>query len=71
MFFPSAKLGSSLLTFIFLPFLLSPVFSFAAVFNVKNSAELQDALATAASNGEDDTINIAAGIKVNYNLLLS
>lgn len=61
MFISSTKLGSFLITFIFLSFLLSPVFGFAAVFNVNNSAELQDALSTAASNGEDDTINIAAG----------
>ncbi len=33
----------------------------AAVFNVSNSTELQNALNTAASNGENDTINIASG----------
>ena len=33
----------------------------AAVFNVSNSTELQNALNTAASNGEDDVINVASG----------
>jgi len=33
----------------------------AAVFNVTNETELRSALSTAASNGQNDTINIAAG----------
>ena len=33
----------------------------AAVFNVTNPTELQTALTTAQSNGENDTINVAAG----------
>jgi hypothetical protein len=35
--------------------------SHAATFNVTTEAELQDALTEAQGNGEDDTINIAAG----------
>src|SRR3990170_3373900 len=50
-----------LLALFLLSFMLMPVGSFAAVFNVANEAELQDALDTAGGNGEDDTINIAAG----------
>lgn len=33
----------------------------AATFNVTNASQLQTALTTAAGNGVDDTINIAAG----------
>ena len=35
--------------------------SFSAEFNVTDEIELQNALSNAGSNGEDDTINIAAG----------
>ncbi len=38
---------------------------YGAVFNVANSTEFQNALIIAKSNGEDDTINVAAGI---YNI---
>ena len=38
-----------------------PTASLAAVFNVTNSTELQNALTTAGSNGEADTINIGPG----------
>jgi hypothetical protein len=38
-----------------------PVSGVTAVFDVTNSTELQNALTAAQSNGEDDTINIAAG----------
>lgn len=41
--------------------LLFSVQSFAATFNVSDVSGLSSALSTAASNGEDDTINIAAG----------
>jgi hypothetical protein len=34
----------------------------AAVFNVANVTQFQDALTTAGTNSEDDTINVAAGI---------
>ena len=34
----------------------------AAIFDVTNVAELQNALTTAKSNGQDDTINLASGI---------
>ena len=33
----------------------------AAVFNVNNVTDFQTALTTAATNGEDDTINVASG----------
>jgi parallel beta-helix repeat protein len=43
-------------------FCFSSLFSAeAAVFNVANVAEFQDALATAQGNGEDDTINLSPG----------
>ena len=58
---------SKLLTFLF-SFLFCISFfisihdvSEAAVFNVTNSMEFQDALDTASMNGEADTINLAAG----------
>ena len=47
----------SLGTFFFLSF----SFGQAAVFNVSNPAEFQSALTAAGSNGEEDTINLAAG----------
>ncbi|MFH1954025.1 MAG: right-handed parallel beta-helix repeat-containing protein [Pseudomonadota bacterium] len=40
---------------------LTPIFSFGATFCVSNSTELQNALTTAQSNGEDDTIQIVQG----------
>ncbi len=40
---------------------LFPTVSFGAIFCVSNEAELQTALTTAASNGEDDTIKIVQG----------
>ena len=40
----------------------APPFSAAANFNVSNSAEFQTALTTAQSNGENDTITLAAGL---------
>jgi len=39
----------------------SPTFCLAATFCVSNETELQTALTTAASNGEDDTIQIVQG----------
>ena len=41
--------------------LLFTVQSFAATFNVSDVSALSSALSTASNNGEDDTINIAAG----------
>jgi hypothetical protein len=38
---------------------------YGAVFNVTNPTELQNALNRAKNNGQDDTINVAAGI---YNI---
>lgn len=49
-------------------FLLLPSFLHAATFSVSTVSQLETALATAESNGEDDTINIAAG---TYNLTAS
>src|SRR3972149_941723 len=49
-----------LLTFIFLLFSLLTGVN-AAVFNVTNVTEFQSALDAAENNGEDDTINVAAG----------
>lgn len=40
---------------------LIPTFSFGATFCVNNATELQTALTTAASNGEDNTIKIVQG----------
>ena len=40
---------------------LTPTFSFAATFCVSNATELQTALTTAQSNGEDDTIQVVQG----------
>jgi predicted outer membrane repeat protein len=40
---------------------LIPAFSFGATFCVSNATDLQTALTTAASNGEDDTIQIVQG----------
>jgi len=42
--------------------LLYPLEVKSAVFNVTNEDELRDALSMAESNGEDDVINIAAGV---------
>lgn len=42
-------------------FLLLPSFLHAAIFSVSTVSQLETALATAENNGEDDTINIAAG----------
>ncbi len=39
----------------------APLFSMAANFDVNNPAEFQTALTTAQANGENDTINVAAG----------
>ena len=39
----------------------APLFSMAANFNVNNPTEFQTALTTAQANGENDTINVAAG----------
>ena len=44
-----------------LSLLLNPSSSFGATFCVSNSTEFQSALTTAASNGEDDTIQIIQG----------
>ena len=45
---------------------------FAATFNVSNATEFQNALTTAASNGEDDIINVsAATIILSTNLYYS
>jgi len=38
-----------------------PTFSLGATFCVSNASDLQTALTTAASNGEDDTIKIVQG----------
>ena len=40
---------------------LNPSFSFGATFCVSNATELQTALTTAQSNGEDDTVQIVQG----------
>ena len=55
LFLISIVLGGVATSFLF------PLSSFAAVFDVSTSADLQSALDTADSNGESDTINIAAG----------
>ena len=44
----------------------TPYLAFAATFDVSNPTEFQNALTTAQSNGESDTINVAAGF---YNIL--
>ena len=46
---------------------------FGASFCVSNSTELQTALTTAASNGEDDTIQIVRGViqGISFMLLMS
>ncbi len=52
------RLAATLVAFVYL--ILSPV-AHAAVFDATNAAELASALDAADTNGEDDTINIAAG----------
>lgn len=42
--------------------LFSPLAARAEVFSVGDAAAFQAALDTAAANGEDDTINVAAGL---------
>ncbi len=63
---PLFKLGRLLITFpcVFAMTMVFSTHSFGATFCVSNATELQDALATAASNGEDDVINIHQGIYV-------
>ena len=41
---------------------ISHSYSFSTVFDVTNEDELREALSLAQSNGEDDVINIAAGL---------
>ena len=43
-------------------FLIFPISAFTETFNVTNEDELRDDLNIAESNGEDDTIHIAAGV---------
>ena len=43
----------------------------AAVFNVTNVAELQNALIIAQSNGQDDTINLAPGTYAQFGVRVS
>jgi len=51
---------------LFLSFIVSlmlyPVVGYSAVFNVTNEDELRQALSIAESNGEDDSINVKAGL---------
>lgn len=60
---PILKNGSGLSAFVlFLCLLILPIQAQTETFNVTNEDELRVALSTAESNGEDDTINIAAGV---------
>src|SRR3990172_7315794 len=61
MLLPRNTVNSFVSVLFLLSFLLFPTDGFAAVFNVTDEAELRNALDMAATNGEDDTINIAAG----------
>jgi len=50
-----------LLTISIIILIFVPSYSFAEVFNVTNEEVLRQALNTAASNNQDDVINISAG----------
>jgi hypothetical protein len=53
------------ITFLIMIFIVVFILSttgYGAVFNVTNPTEFKNALNTAKSNGEDDTINLSAGI---------
>ena len=50
---------------IFVSLIFSPLMAIGAVFSVNDPMEFHNALATAQSNGEDDTINVAPG---TYNI---
>ncbi len=55
----------SCIGFLIIVFIMSFVLSavgYAAVFCVTNPTEFQDALSTAKSNGQNDTINVSAGV---------
>ena len=56
---------SRLLFLVFLVAFLATNVALGEIFNVTNPEEFQDALTTAESNGEDDTINVAEG---TYNI---
>ena len=60
--------GKYVKVLIFIIFLLLPVFSKAEVFNVDNATAFQNALTQAASNGDNDTINVLADMNITSTL---